>query len=144
MKDNTELETTPKNCFFIEKPSEFTLGIGLEFNYEYKKFLKFNGIIETNKIDSTDFVEFNKKHFQIYWMSDNRKLIIEKELYSVTPDSGSGFWLVINNKEKIRKIYDSDIKEIRVLKTNWGATSLLIVCGILLVVFFAGAPYAPW
>ena len=135
LKDNTELEITPKNSFFVDRPSELIYGSGLEFNYTNKKNTYFTGIIEKDMIDSTKLIEYNSNQYIEYWMKDNRKLTMEvKKLLTITPDSGSNFWLVMdNNKDEIRKIYDSDIEEIQVLKTNWVTTSFLISGGIVLV-----------
>lgn len=68
-------------------------------------------------------------------LKDNTELeVAHKYSVFITPDSGSGFWLVMeNNKDEPRKIYDSDIEGIQVLKTNWVTTSLLIIGGVALV-----------
>jgi len=94
------------------------------------------GIIENNKIDSTRlFNEYNSTPHYVYWMNDKRRLSFKEEkIFSITADSGCGFWVVVdNNKVVFRKIYDADIEEIQVLKTNWIATSILILLGISLI-----------
>lgn len=130
MKDKTDLDITPANSVFIDSSIEFIYAIGKEYNYDTKKFSDFAGVIEKGKIDSAKFLESNSKKYYIYWINDNRKITCEREAYSMASDSAGSFWVVYdNNKNEARKIYNSDIETVEVRKTNWLATSFLIVLG---------------
>jgi len=64
-------------------------------------------------------------------------------MFSTTPDSGSSFWLVYdNNKNEIRKVHDSEIEAVEIQKTNWVATSFLIIIGaVALTLLIFGITY---
>ncbi len=130
MQDKTDLDISPANSVFIDSSAEFIYAVGKEYNYSTKKLSDFKGVIEKDKIDSAKFFEINSTKYYICWLNDNRKITCEKEMFSTTPDSGSSFWLVYdNNKNEIRKVHDSEIEAVEIQKTNWVATSFLILIG---------------
>ncbi|MEJ2614392.1 MAG: hypothetical protein P8Z35_05515, partial [Ignavibacteriaceae bacterium] len=141
LKDKTELNINPKYSIFIDKPSDLIYGTGSEFNYKDRKSFDFKGIIEKDAIDSGKVIESNSTAYHLYWTRNNRRLSFKVgKVFSIAPDSGSGFWLVFdNNRDEYKKIYDRDIAEIQVQKTNWVTTSILILLGIGVLALFIAA-----
>ncbi len=78
-------------------------------------------LIEKDKIDSSKVEEVYSNFYKIYWMKDNQKLVFKLgETYKFVPDSGNGFWFVMDkDKKEFKQIYDNDIAEIQERKTNW-------------------------
>lgn len=134
LKDKRELHINTQNAFYIETPSNLFYCVGKEYNFTTKKLSDFKGIIERDKIDSSEVKMYNLNNVTAYWLNDNRKISCEKELYSITPDSGAGYWLALDNSNyKVWKVFDREIQYIFKKETNVAATVGLVVVSALVL-----------
>lgn len=95
--------------------------------------------INKDKIDSSKAIADNSGHYQFYWMNNGKRFIFGLENdYNLSPDSISNFYIVMDkNKNEFRKIYDNDIKEIRLQKTNGVIIAALAVTSVTAIILIS-------
>ena len=98
-------------------------------------------LIEYNKIDSLRILNIGSEHYQFYWLKNKKRLrfkLVEDLDSKVRSDEN--FWMIMDeNANGFRKIYNSDIQEIFIQKSNYLLTGsiialvfiVIIVCGII-------------
>lgn len=133
LKDQSELDLEPETYLFVDKPSEFIYGIGAKFDFSGRMRSKFVGSVSKDEIVSMEVILIiDSTAYYRYLLKDSTRITFQKgKIYSATPDSGSEYWIVLDNDQNdLRIINKSEIEEIQINKTNWIATSLLLGIGI--------------
>jgi len=137
LKDNTFIIVAPDNFIFVDQPADLIFGEGSEYNYKTKENSDFIGTIEKKDIDSNLVTGRGTEVYHLFWTVDSKKYTFEKDNFiSIIPDSGKNFWIVRDYYNgRFSKITDDDISEIKIEKTNWILTSLLIFvsAGLILI-----------
>jgi hypothetical protein len=133
LNDNSEFELDPGTYLYVDKPSEFIYGIAAMLDFPNNKESKYVASISKGEIVSLkETLIFNLTTYQRYLLRDSISITFEKgKMYTATPDLGGEYWIVLDYKmNELRKINNSDIKEIKVNEINWITTSILLAVGI--------------
>lgn len=137
--DGEELIAYPSDLYFVNRNSEFIYARGEEYNLNTKNSTSFNGIILPGEIDSEKVIVEDSDKYNLFWMQDSIKLIIEeKNLYRSAPDSQRGYWMYVKAypyRTIYQKIYNSDIAGIEIRDVDWVKTSIATVLGLGLILF---------
>lgn len=90
--------------------------------------------IEQDKIDSSKIVEYNSDFYRQYWMKEHKKMTINLgKSPNLNSDTSGNFYFVMGDNGVFRQIYDNDIAEIQIRKTDNTKTTWLVVAGVILI-----------